>query len=139
MKESFRQSIAWLHNWAGLLVGWVLFFVFFNGTFGYVNHEVDRWIMLERPPTSQAVPADWALFVAEAYIIRQVPVPDDFAPAAPMLPLVSLIERAEALSVGQSFNRLSVDNRPRLGRAVLPYCRGLRLASLLNALAIAPP
>ena len=23
MKEGFRQSMAWLHTWSGLLVGWV--------------------------------------------------------------------------------------------------------------------
>ena len=25
MKNGFRQSMAWLHTWSGLLVGWVLF------------------------------------------------------------------------------------------------------------------
>ena len=28
MKNGFRQSMAWLHTWSGLLVGWVLFLVF---------------------------------------------------------------------------------------------------------------
>ncbi|BAV65654.1 PepSY-associated TM helix domain-containing protein [Sphingobium cloacae] len=49
MKEGFRQSMAWLHTWTGLLVGWVLFFVFVTGTFGYVNSEVSRWMRPELP------------------------------------------------------------------------------------------
>ena len=31
MKNGFRQSMAWLHTWSGLLVGWVLFLVFAMG------------------------------------------------------------------------------------------------------------
>lgn len=44
MKSSLRQSMAWLHTWAGLLTGWLLYFVFVTGTFGYVNREVTRWM-----------------------------------------------------------------------------------------------
>jgi uncharacterized iron-regulated membrane protein len=49
VKETFRQSMAWLHTWAGLLVGWILFFVFVTGSFGYVNAEIDRWMKPELP------------------------------------------------------------------------------------------
>lgn len=28
MKDYFRQSMAWLHTWVGLLLGWVLYFMF---------------------------------------------------------------------------------------------------------------
>lgn len=52
MKRAFRQSMTWLHTWTGLLVGWVLFFVFLTGTFGYVNAEVDRWMRPEQPMLS---------------------------------------------------------------------------------------
>ena len=44
-----RQSMAWLHTWSGLLIGWVLFFMFVTGTFGYVNAKVDRWMRPELP------------------------------------------------------------------------------------------
>lgn len=27
-KNFFRQSMAWLHAWVGLLIGWVLYFMF---------------------------------------------------------------------------------------------------------------
>ena len=32
MKEGFRQSMAWLHTWSGLLFGWLLFAIFLTGT-----------------------------------------------------------------------------------------------------------
>ncbi|MFC3226731.1 PepSY-associated TM helix domain-containing protein [Marinibaculum pumilum] len=57
MKETLRQSMAWLHTWAGLLTGWLLFFVFLTGTFGYVNAEVDRWMRPELPLSSAEGPA----------------------------------------------------------------------------------
>ncbi|MFA5629984.1 MAG: PepSY-associated TM helix domain-containing protein [Porticoccaceae bacterium] len=49
MKEGFRQSMAWLHTWSGLVVGWVLFFVFVTGTAGYFTYEITRWMEPERP------------------------------------------------------------------------------------------
>ncbi|PRB84388.1 PepSY domain-containing protein [Pseudomonas sp. MYb185] len=49
MKEGFRQSMAWLHTWCGLVVGWVLFFVFVTGTAGYFTYEITRWMEPERP------------------------------------------------------------------------------------------
>ncbi len=56
MKEGFRQSMAWLHTWTGLIVGWVLFFVFVTGTAGYVTNEITRWMKPELPlPTTQKV------------------------------------------------------------------------------------
>lgn len=49
MKESFRQSMAWLHTWTGLVVGWVLFFIFVTGTASFANQEITRWMQPERP------------------------------------------------------------------------------------------
>ncbi len=50
--NALRQSMAWLHTWTGLLLGWVLFFVFLTGTYGYVNTEVDRWMRPEIKPVA---------------------------------------------------------------------------------------
>jgi uncharacterized iron-regulated membrane protein len=52
MKKTFRQSMAWLHTWAGLTLGWLLFFIFLTGTIGYVSEEVDRWMRPEAPLVS---------------------------------------------------------------------------------------
>ena len=48
MKDSLRQCTSWLHTWTGLVVGWVLFFVFVTGTAGYFQHEITRWMQPER-------------------------------------------------------------------------------------------
>jgi uncharacterized iron-regulated membrane protein len=47
MKSGFRQSMAWLHTWAGLVVGWVLFAIFLTGTTAYFNNEITRWMQPE--------------------------------------------------------------------------------------------
>lgn len=53
----FRQAMAWLHTWAGLALGWVLFFVFVTGTLGYFDTEIDRWMQPELPPSQAGLPA----------------------------------------------------------------------------------
>ncbi|AOA58468.1 PepSY-associated TM helix domain-containing protein [Acinetobacter larvae] len=57
MKEGFRQCMAWLHTWTGLVVGWVLFFVFLTGTAGYVQVELTRWMQPERALLSNDIPS----------------------------------------------------------------------------------
>lgn len=47
MKNSFRQSMSWLHTWTGLVMGWVLYFMFVTGTAGYFDTEIDRWMQPE--------------------------------------------------------------------------------------------
>lgn len=49
MKEGFRQSMAWLHTWLGLIVGWVLYYVYLTGNFGYVDREIDYWMTPDKP------------------------------------------------------------------------------------------
>lgn len=41
--------MAWLHTWTGLVVGWVLLFMFVTGTAGYFHYEITRWMEPERP------------------------------------------------------------------------------------------
>ncbi len=45
----FRQAMAWLHTWSGLILGWLLFFIFLTGTAGYFDTEIDRWMQPELP------------------------------------------------------------------------------------------
>jgi uncharacterized iron-regulated membrane protein len=73
MRTSFRQSMTWLHTWVGLLVGWVLFFVFLTGTFGYVNAELDRWMRPEQPLFTLAPPVADMLRLAEPRLRAQAP------------------------------------------------------------------
>lgn len=65
--------MAWLHSWVGLLAGWVLFFVFLTGTFGYVNVEVDRWMRPERPMPAAAPPPAESLGLAERRLLDVAP------------------------------------------------------------------
>lgn len=60
MKEGFRQSMAWLHTWAGLILGWVLFAMFLTGTASYFKPEISHWMQPELPvPTvSHAIAAE---------------------------------------------------------------------------------
>lgn len=44
MKNSFVQSMAWLHTWAGLVVGWLLFAIFVGGTLACFDKELDDWM-----------------------------------------------------------------------------------------------
>ncbi|MET0355648.1 MAG: PepSY-associated TM helix domain-containing protein [Cellvibrio sp.] len=55
MKNGFRQSMAWVHTWGGLSVGWILFFVFLTGTAGYFDTEIDRWMKPELPVDQASV------------------------------------------------------------------------------------
>ncbi|KQT70241.1 peptidase [Methylobacterium sp. Leaf465] len=47
MGTSFRQAMAWLHTWSGLVVGWVLLAVFVTGTASYYRTDISRWMRPE--------------------------------------------------------------------------------------------
>ncbi|WP_279357648.1 PepSY-associated TM helix domain-containing protein [Methylobacterium indicum] len=73
MKQGFRQSMAWLHTWSGLVVGWVLFAVFVTGTATYYRAEISRWMQPELHrqaaigPEALAHAADLAVAHLEAH------------------------------------------------------------------------
>lgn len=46
--QSFRQKMTPLHSWAGLIAGWILYFMFVTGTLGYFDTEIDRWMVPEQ-------------------------------------------------------------------------------------------
>lgn len=63
MNGSFRRSIAWLHTWAGLTVGWVLFMMFLAGTAAVFKEEINVWMT---PELSRADDPMRAVELAEA-------------------------------------------------------------------------
>jgi uncharacterized iron-regulated membrane protein len=73
MNETFRQSMAWLHTWAGLLVGWVLFFIFLTGTAGYFDTEIDRWMQPERPLAATQITTAKAIAIGLRRLQDQAP------------------------------------------------------------------
>ena len=44
MFKSVRQSMAWLHSWIGLLLGWLLLAIFITGSVTYYRHEISTWM-----------------------------------------------------------------------------------------------
>jgi uncharacterized iron-regulated membrane protein len=55
MAGRFRDSMMWVHTWAGVVLGGFLFAVFWMGTLAVFDQEVDRWMMpMTRLAPSQA-------------------------------------------------------------------------------------
>lgn len=73
MKDGFRQCMAWLHTWTGLIVGWVLYFVFVTGTVGYFYTELDRWMRPELPMATPAIAAPHAAVLAQRRLQERAP------------------------------------------------------------------
>ncbi|UTF60646.1 PepSY domain-containing protein [Gilvimarinus sp. DA14] len=48
--SGFRPAMTWVHTWAGLTLGWILYLIFVTGTAGYFDTELDRWMQPELPP-----------------------------------------------------------------------------------------
>ena len=70
MKNSFTQSMAWLHTWSGLIIGWLLFVIFVGGTIACFDAELDRWT---RPGVPAQVTADANLDTVMQRLEREDP------------------------------------------------------------------
>jgi uncharacterized iron-regulated membrane protein len=46
-KQQFRASMRWLHKWIGLILGALLFTVFWMGTLSVFDKEIDQWMQPE--------------------------------------------------------------------------------------------
>ncbi|HUD29680.1 MAG TPA: PepSY-associated TM helix domain-containing protein [Novosphingobium sp.] len=68
MKSTFRQSMAWLHTWTGLLPGWLLFVIFLFGTVAYYQQEISRWM---RPEIAMGAASPRALDAADALLRKK--------------------------------------------------------------------
>jgi len=64
-EEGPRQSMAWLHTWASLILGWLLYAIFLTGTLSFFQNEISVWMKPELhqsvPDASQAQQIDVAL------------------------------------------------------------------------------
>ncbi|GDY38863.1 PepSY domain-containing protein [Acidovorax sp. NB1] len=54
-REGFRQAMSWLHTWAGLILGWLLFAIFLTGTLSFFKNEFNLWM---RPEMHGLQPVD---------------------------------------------------------------------------------
>ena len=57
MEPTFRASMNWLHTWFGVVLGSLLFAIFWMGTLSVFDKEIDRWMM---PASRLALPADFS-------------------------------------------------------------------------------
>ena len=57
MRETFRLSMAYLHTWLGLVLGFVLMAVFFFGSLSVFDREIDRWSVPETRVQAGAFPS----------------------------------------------------------------------------------
>lgn len=63
MERRFGKSMALLHTWTGVLLGALLFAIFWMGTLSVFDREIDRWMM---PDTRLAATAGAALSLDRA-------------------------------------------------------------------------
>ncbi|WP_407713751.1 PepSY-associated TM helix domain-containing protein [Comamonas testosteroni] len=56
-KRGIRQSMAILHTWTGLLLGWILFSMFLTGTVSYFREEITQWMRPELVQPSRKIDA----------------------------------------------------------------------------------
>ena len=93
-REGFRQAMSWLHTWAGLILGWLLFAIFLTGTLSFFKNEFNLWMRPEMHglPRTDAADAQVAQKSVDA-LVRKAPdvtqwilhLPDDRDPAVNML------------------------------------------------------
>lgn len=57
MLQNLRQSMAWLHTWFGLVIGFVLIVVFFFGSLSVFDREIDRWAIPQTRFDPQPMPS----------------------------------------------------------------------------------
>lgn len=71
--EGPRQSMSWLHTWASLILGWLLYAIFLTGTLSFFQSEISVWM---KPETHQSVPHPSQIQqtqVALAYLQKNYP------------------------------------------------------------------
>ena len=70
MKGNVRKSMTWLHTWSSVLVGWLLFAIFFTGTLSFFRTEITYWM---QPEQHAAVPSEKALEHGLRYLAINAP------------------------------------------------------------------
>lgn len=76
MSNRVTQSMDWLHTWAGLLFGWLLFAIFLTGTLTVFDHELTYWM---RPELHRLTPAAPNLDTAAARLAALAPDAKEWA------------------------------------------------------------
>ncbi|MGP3504875.1 PepSY-associated TM helix domain-containing protein [Paracidovorax citrulli] len=90
-REGFRQAMSWVHTWAGLVLGWLLFAIFATGTLSFFKSEFNLWMRPEMH--GLAAPSPDVAGRAQAALHRHAPgvtqwfmrLPDERLPAVTVL------------------------------------------------------
>ena len=105
MKEGFRQSMSWLHIWLGVMVGWILYFVYLTGTLGYLDKEIDYWMTPDRPFFAEVPPQQQQLALAQRYLQAMAPEASSWT--------IQLIAGREAPALEAAWTSKPSDTTPR--------------------------
>ncbi|BBR53283.1 MULTISPECIES: PepSY-associated TM helix domain-containing protein [Pseudomonas] len=111
MKNSFTQSMSWLHTWAGLVFGWLLFAIFLTGTLAVFDKELNHWMQPEI--AASGVPQTDAAERAIAYLQAHEPKADNWGISLPT-------ERSPGLrvSTGDRRHGVGVQLDPQTGEPI---------------------
>ncbi|MEN5157151.1 PepSY-associated TM helix domain-containing protein [Achromobacter spanius] len=118
-EEGLRQSMSWLHTWAGLIFGWVLFAMFLTGSLAFFRPEITRWMQPEIQV--QPAPAVQAVATAQRYLAENAPDAKRWfiTPPSDREPLIQLLYQVPKPKPGErGFVRVKLD--AATGQAVTP-------------------
>ncbi|WP_338618561.1 PepSY-associated TM helix domain-containing protein [Achromobacter sp. E1] len=118
-EEGMRQSMSWLHTWAGLIFGWVLFAMFLTGSLAFFRPEITRWMQPEIQV--QPAPAVQAVATAQRYLAENAPDAKRWfiTPSSDREPLIQLLYQTAKPKPGErGFVRVKLD--AATGQAVTP-------------------
>lgn len=73
MRDGFRQSMAWLHTWCGLVGGWLLCAIFLTGTLSVFREPITRWMQAKPQLAASAVLQAQGLDSALRHLQTQAP------------------------------------------------------------------
>lgn len=107
MKPRFRDAMTWLHTWAGLLVGWILFAIFLTGTLSFFQDEISSWM---QPELKNAATPVQAIAQAEQFLQQKAPDSERWSITLPnaRTQTTDLIWRTAGQN-GRRFERQSLD------------------------------
>ncbi|EHK66215.1 PepSY-associated TM helix domain-containing protein [Achromobacter arsenitoxydans] len=116
-EEGLRQSMSWLHTWAGLIFGWVLFAMFLTGSLAFFRPEITSWMQPEIQV--QAGPPVQAVETAQRYLAENAPDARRWfiTPPSDREPLIQLLYQVPKPKPGErGFVRVKLD--PATGQVV---------------------
>ncbi|CAB3673723.1 PepSY-associated TM helix domain-containing protein [Achromobacter pestifer] len=116
-EEGLRQSMSWLHTWAGLIFGWVLFAMFLTGSLAFFRPEITRWMQPEIQV--QPAPIVQSVQMAQRYLTEHAPDAKRWfiTPPSNREPLIQMLYQVPKPKPGErGFVRVKLD--PSTGQAV---------------------